>query len=122
MKIKTSSLKSTALDWAVAMIENPEWFSSPEWSMAHPSDLAMDDGDYYAPSINWNQGGRIIEHEGISIRHRIPCAENKEWEASAGRYCFFGPTPLVAAMRCFVANKFGNEVEIPDCVVEEEKV
>jgi len=25
-----------------------------------------------------------------------------------------GPTPLIAAMRCFVASKVGDEVEIPD--------
>lgn len=26
----------------------------------------------------------------------------------------YGPTPLIAAMRCFVASKFGDELEIPD--------
>ena len=25
-----------------------------------------------------------------------------------------GPAPLVAAMRCYVANKLGDEVEIPE--------
>jgi hypothetical protein len=25
-----------------------------------------------------------------------------------------GPTPLVAAMRCYVASKLGDEVEVPD--------
>ena len=25
-----------------------------------------------------------------------------------------GPTPLIAAMRCFVENRLGSEVEIPD--------
>lgn len=26
----------------------------------------------------------------------------------------YGPTPLIAAMRCFVASKLGDEVEVPD--------
>jgi hypothetical protein len=25
-----------------------------------------------------------------------------------------GPTPLIAAMRCYVASKFGDEVETPE--------
>lgn len=27
---------------------------------------------------------------------------------------YYGPTPLIAAMRCFVASKLGDEVEIPE--------
>ena len=26
----------------------------------------------------------------------------------------FGPTPLIAAMRCYVASKLGDEVEVPE--------
>lgn len=26
----------------------------------------------------------------------------------------YGPTPLIAAMRCYVASKLGDEVEIPE--------
>jgi len=26
----------------------------------------------------------------------------------------FGPTPLIAAMRCFVASKLGDEVDVPE--------
>lgn len=29
-----------------------------------------------------------------------------------------GPTPLIAAMRCFVASKLGDEVEIPEELVK----
>ena len=27
---------------------------------------------------------------------------------------FYGPTPLIAAMRCFVASRLGDEVDVPD--------
>ena len=26
----------------------------------------------------------------------------------------YGPTPLIAAMRCFVVSKLGDEVNVPD--------
>lgn len=26
----------------------------------------------------------------------------------------YGPTPLIAAMRCYVASKLGDEVDVPD--------
>jgi len=29
---------------------------------------------------------------------------------------FYGPTPLIAAMRCYVASKMGDEVKLPEGV------
>jgi hypothetical protein len=69
-------------------------------------------------STDWAQGGPIIEREEISIEYGR--AEFKsEWIAyklglpdednPQG-----GPTPLIAAMRCYVASKLGDEVEIPE--------
>jgi hypothetical protein len=29
-------------------------------------------------------------------------------------YTLDGPTPLIAAMRCYVASKLGDEVELPE--------
>jgi hypothetical protein len=26
----------------------------------------------------------------------------------------YGPTPLIAAMRCYVASKMGDEIELPE--------
>ena len=31
---------------------------------------------------------------------------------------FHGPTPLIAAMRCYVASNLGEEVEIPEEVLK----
>ena len=31
----------------------------------------------------------------------------------------FGPTPLIAAMRCFVASKLGDEVDVPDELIKQ---
>ena len=39
------------------------------------------------------------------------------WQALWGWKEAFGPTPLIAAMRCFVASKLGDEVEVPNEIV-----
>jgi hypothetical protein len=71
--------------------------------------------DMEAPSIqpqDWALGGPIIEREGITVRRYTDAL----WDASIGRldYVADGPTPLVAAMRCYVISKLGDEVEVPD--------
>jgi hypothetical protein len=35
-------------------------------------------------------------------------------EVEAGEYEHDGQTPLIAAMRCYVASKLGDEIEIPE--------
>jgi len=67
----------------------------------------------FAPSMYWSQGGPIIERERIAID---PITRNRshtaEWQAQV--WVPFavqtGATPLIAAMRAFVAGKYGDEV------------
>ena len=68
--------------------------------------------DRYEPSTDWAQGGPIIEREGISIIFH----EQGHWTASNlhGTVCGEGPTPLIAGMRCLVASKLGDEVDVPE--------
>jgi hypothetical protein len=66
----------------------------------------------FKPSTDWDQGGPIIEREGIRL-HR---SHTGEWWASPEvdpHRPISGATPLVAAMRCFVAEVLGDEVDIP---------
>jgi len=70
----------------------------------------------YAPSTNWSQGGPIIEREIVSIDKE---EGGKRWAAFAWRsdrdlQRAIGPTPLIAAMRCYVASKLGDTVEVPN--------
>lgn len=61
-------------------------------------------------SANWSQGGPIIEQERIELKDD----GGMDWLASHNNETVqYGPTPLIAAMRCYVASKLGNEVEIP---------
>jgi hypothetical protein len=114
--MKVSELQGAALDWAVALIEYPEW-KEQGYLEVFPHDLSFDDGTTYAPSTDWAQGGPIIEREGICIGSGM---DAPTWYANKGlgKYHQFGLTPLIAAMRCYVASKLGDEVEVPDELME----
>ena len=85
---------------------------------------ATEDGDiqkyrwcgWWYPSTDWAQGGPIIEREVICIGSGMDAST---WYANkgCGQHHRFGPTPLIAAMRCYVASKLGAEVEVPDELV-----
>ena len=98
IKLKTSELTGAALDWAVARCELGEAINE------------IDDPHFY--STDWALAGPIIEREGITVRRYTDAL----WDASIGRldYVADGPTPLIAVMRCYVASKLGDEVEVPD--------
>jgi len=116
MKIKKQELSGAALDWAVARAEEGEDLN-PFW---HPH---KDDDGGFRPSTNWNQGGPIIEREGLGVGRKHQCdpaycelndpAVNHWARTSSGGFLSYGPTPLIAAMRCFCAAKLGDEVDIP---------
>jgi hypothetical protein len=101
-KVKTSELSGQALDWAVARADGyPDEDISVDWNY----------------STDWAQGGPIIERENLSL---LMCGWDEVdgalpvWQAtsSSGREIIDGPTPLIAAMRCYVASKLGEEVDI----------
>ena len=72
--------------------------------------------DGFTPSTNRDQGYEILEREKIDLMH-IRCLDTTvRWEATAdsGDTYLTGDTPLIAAMRCYVASKLGEEVDVPD--------
>lgn len=98
MQIKTSELQGVALDWAVMICKGKPFYSNPSSRY------------YTSPSTNWAQGGPIIERE-IS---RLEDLGDDGWEACGFGFVGYGYSPLVAAMRCYVAIKLGDTVEVPD--------
>lgn len=68
----------------------------------------------FCPSSDWSHGGPIIERERISLDPWI--GGHGTWTAicapSGVDYREVGPSPLIAAMRAYVASKFGEEVEL----------
>ena len=138
MQIKTSELTGHALNWAVGVAQGVQWESDdPDVGLYHrrangsryvvvPLDYAtMEDWslELYAPSAHWSQGGPIIEREGISLTSYL-AEEDPYWIGSVecqyknfnatAYYEEYGPTPLIAAMRCYVASKLGDTVDVPD--------
>ena len=111
--MKTSELTGHALDWAVAKCEGA---GTPYIGKDGKHHLAT--ANY---STDWAQGGPIIEREKIGIQRCIRACEYHGWlalkdysfEASVPEETTWGDTPLIAAMRCYVASKLGDEVEIP---------
>lgn len=119
MKIKTSELTGAALDWAVAKCEGVD--------LNIHSGLVLSirgDGDWWYPSTNWAQGGPIIERENIEWQWLPSTHKAHQYGArkpSLGglnrTFCMDGPTILIAAMRCYVASKLGDEVDVPDQLI-----
>ncbi len=125
MKTKTSELTGAALDWAVTRAHQegePEF----DYYIDHKNTVMEERGDLswaYSPSTNWAQGGPIIEREKMCIDEPNCDADGRGWSAVIIDWASddgddksiegFGPTPLIAAMRCYVASKLGDEVEIP---------
>lgn len=120
MKVKTSELTGSALDWAVAVCQgysdlrrNCHRFSE-ELLMTPPrveyGPVALHDITF---SADWNQGGPIIEREKISIMATSTGVWGARTLVLPPDYSK-GPTPLIAAMRCFVAARLGEEIEIPE--------
>jgi hypothetical protein len=118
--MKTSELTGAQLDWAVAKCEgiNLHHAIQPHGYLEILFNEA-NGGDVFTPSDDWSQGGPIIEREKIDLQcwdfHSRPWKALIDGGTDAGiaLYQEYGPTPLIAAMRCYVASKLGDDVEIP---------
>lgn len=103
--MKTAELTGAALDWAVAKCELGENVEQA--------------GEWWQPSTDWAQGGPIIERERVGVWPSASIegawAARPDYEAFPNRLApTIGDTPLIAAMRCYVASKLGDEVDVPD--------
>jgi len=121
MNLKTSELTGAALDWAVAksighleagrVVVDLEYCSGEDPVRWEPQ-LSTYYSSAYAPSTDWAQGGPIIEREKIELFIR-----DEKWFAYSSNSTpedFYGETPLIAAMRCYVASVLGDEVDVPE--------
>ena len=127
MKIKVAEAKGIVLDWMVARAEGYAVYHNEYlngWKMPGfwISGYFPRDGNAwvylsaYSPSTDWSIAGPIIEREGIGLLapKQSPCGL---WHASLLHPDiseWTGPTPLIAAMRCFCASRLGEEVDVPE--------
>lgn len=117
MKVRTSDLIGQPLNWAVAVAEKHTiLLEGTTVNIAGPRSP-------FEPSTDFDQGGMIMEREGISVKRR-PKREREPgflWVADMYtdiRACpsqfELGPTFLIAAMRVYVATKLGEYVDLPE--------
>jgi len=102
--MRVSELKDELLDYWVARANNA--------AEVHVIDGKCFINDIcWMPSIDWAQGGPIIEREGINLSHSLEAGtEHCTAFMRSGRNRQRGLTPLIAAMRCYVDFKLGEEV------------
>ena len=125
--MKASELTGTALDLAVVKCEGFRIEHDYQYTEEAKLNGWWQCGPYcWQPlceySSDWAQGGPIIERECIATYASGACSaapKNPDyWVAeildASEMITQYGPTPLIAAMRCFVASKLGDDVDIPE--------
>ncbi|WP_258087316.1 DUF2591 domain-containing protein [Xenorhabdus bovienii] len=131
MKIKTSELTGRALDWAVARAigATEEIMPSGNTWLKPNDDWYVSNRDTYnfEPSTDWEQCGELIDKylDDVTYMGR----KDNHWVASVRAltvddFSIFktqtGDTPQIAICRAVVAAQLGDEVDIPDELVEDE--
>lgn len=124
--MRTSELTGAALDWAVATIEGytelhrmeNRWDHEPHLAMHPPRrEYGVVEMWQLGFSTDWAAAGPIIEREEIALEPMTHDEHGDGWLATrveGPAVCMeFGPTMLIAAMRCFVVSHLGDEVEVP---------
>lgn len=128
MKIKVSEASGSVLDWMVAKAKDllGEVTQAKTWAELSKArgGIALTHGRTYSPTTNWAQGGPIIEREKIELRYHDVIVAGIWYRDGIGSdecsHKAIGPTPLIAAMRCLCASKLGDEVEVPDELIDDE--
>ena len=118
--MKTAELTGELLDYWVARAEG--WTFGPQhktlecdvWRDADGCIVGMIPAQAFQPSVNWSNGGPILQREMDNVRlNRFDSRPQYAWIAShagSGGLEHRGASPLEAAMRAYVASKFGDEV------------
>lgn len=116
MKVKVSEATNIQLDWLVwNCVGGASAYPKTAEGSAFLKLWKGNSAKYIHPTTDWAQGGPVIERGKISIK-----AQQPDWTAyiticdGLTDRVLRGPTPLIAAMRCYVASRLGEEVEIPE--------
>lgn len=124
--MKTSDLTGPTLAWAVAKALNHPAGRLPPLVARHGDELwyhiSPAGHEVYRPQ-EWEEGGPLLESEGISVVRLNDLyfpkgnEHGRHWEeyyrAMTQVVTQYGPTMLIAAMRCLVASRLGLDITIP---------
>ena len=133
MKIKVSETTRLQLNWLVAKIEGPKFVCGEQWWPDYSTDPAQGqpileqekitvvcaEGDY-----NPSKSGTPdcydtywVAEKGRLTADTVYGSQGDDWGRSFRMPeddAHTGPTMLIAGLRCYVASKLGDEVEVPD--------
>ena len=133
-KLKVSEATTHQINWLVAYaqgrvtypsdsIERGQYYHVDSAIAPHGHEHNRVHVDEFNPTTNWDQAGPIIDLL-VSDGWRISKADFKLgvtlFRCDAKVQIHRGSTILIAAMRCFVASKLGDVVDVPDALVEAE--
>lgn len=129
-QIKVSEASGIVLDYLVAKCKGFDYMKAEgQRARTNKGRPFWMETPRYHPHNDWSQGGLIIEREGIRWNKAgdlfyawtpdhpwiDPLHEPQEdcdriqWRGFA-----YGPTLLIAALRCYVASKLGETAEVPE--------
>jgi hypothetical protein len=112
--MKVSELEGVQLDYWVARAEGRTdvALDADVGPVIANDSIADPSGEWYEPSSNWAQGGPLIEREriGVAPNGAGSWSSFKVQKNDDAYICMTGPDALTAAMRTYVASKFGGEV------------
>lgn len=139
-KILTSELLSQALDWAVCAAQHNADTSEHAYTRVHPGTdengrsrlyLSNEFGHIFQPSEDASQCAQIMLSNGIfPVPTQYISNEDgtfdfvETFRAKSPKDVFefndgsIGQTPWVAVCRCFVRNKLGDVIDVPDWVFQ----
>lgn len=118
--MKIAELKDLALDWAVELAKGTFWSGNGYFVFknADGSTRTFERNPEWRYSTDWSKGGPIIEREIYKLERFSSTVKGRSitqnFRATTPGFEQFGPTPLIAAMRCYVASKLGDEIDIPE--------
>lgn len=127
MKVKTSDLIDTALDWAVGHAMQYVTHGALGWTVTLPvpsepptTTPPLPFPKNFSPSTRWAQAGPLLQVEMMehgmslsSIDHEKGKFAAYYWSDDFDELEGIGPTPLIAVMRALVQSKLGDEIDIP---------
>lgn len=114
MKVKTAELSGVQLDYAVAASVN---VGEPILHIISETSFVELKGKHFSPSVNWEQCGPLIEKHSLSLtgsgKNNIAVVR-----VACGCVTQSGETLLIAFCRALTAAKLGDEVDIPDELID----
>lgn len=131
MKVKTQNLIGPALDWAVATAKG---YKTQMWHgyryPGTPNEQIVSRGISIGERDDHGQIGYEATRPDVFVsllnEAKIGVGPTEEGDifpdkwiaAEADSPFFFGPTPEIAVARCYVASELGDEVNVPDELME----